>query len=48
MAKPIEPTPTLSGKDALSILSEIENPIYNEKKEAFLKECKDNFNKTQK
>lgn len=48
MAKPIEPTPTLKGEDAQLLLFDIENTIHDEKKEIFLKECRENYNKTKK
>lgn len=46
MAKPIEPTPTLTGIDAEMILLELANPSYDEQKEKFLKECRENYKKT--
>ena len=46
MARPIEPTPILKGKDAENLLSDIDKTIYSEKKEKFLKECTSTFNKT--
>jgi len=47
MAKPIEPTPTLTGKDAEDLLAEIANATYSEKKERFLKECKEAYERTE-
>jgi len=46
MAKPIEPTPILEGKDAEKLLNDLENAEYCEKKEEFPKECKKVFNST--
>lgn len=46
MARPIKPTPILKGKDAENLLSEVDNAIYNIKKDQFLKECSNIFNKT--
>jgi len=46
MAKPIEPTPTLTGKDAEEVLAEIANATYSEQKEKFLKECKEAYEST--
>jgi len=46
MAKPIEPTPTLSGKDAQEVIIEVENTIHSEKKEIFLKKCKEAYEQT--
>ena len=41
MAKPIEPTPTLEGKDAEDLLYELYHVSYSKSKEKFLKECLD-------
>jgi len=46
MARPIEPTPILKGKDAERLLNEVDNAAYSEKKEKFLKECVDIYKKT--
>lgn len=46
MAKPIEPTPILTGEDAKKVLKELENDSHDSKKEAFLKECEDIYNNT--
>lgn len=46
MAKPIEPTPILEGKDAERLLNDIASARYDKKKEEFLKECKRTFNST--
>ena len=39
MAKPIEPTPILKGKDAERLLKSVNHPVRSAKKEAFLKAC---------
>lgn len=39
MAKQIQPTPVLEGKDAIAFLKATMNPKYSKKKEKFLKEC---------
>jgi len=39
MAKPIEPTPVLKGKDAERFLKSIKESKYSESKDRFLKEC---------
>jgi len=46
MAKPIEPTPILEGKDAEMLLKEVAEARFDPVKEKFLKECDDIFNKT--
>jgi len=38
MAKPIEPTPVLKGKDAERFVEDMLHPKYDPKKEAFLRE----------
>lgn len=44
MAKPIEPTPVLSGEDAKRLLNEVSKPIImSTKKLADLKRCADLF-----
>ncbi len=48
MARPIEPTPILEGKDAERFLKEINNVSYNPRKQAFLDECKSIFKITKK
>jgi hypothetical protein len=48
MAKPIEPTPVLSGKDAERLLSEVRSAAYSEKKDKFLRSCVETYNKTKK
>ena len=45
MARPIEPTPILEGKDAGRFLRDLASLKYSEKKEKFLNECRDVFNK---
>jgi len=47
MARPIEPTPILEGKDAVRLLEDVDRATYNGKKEKFLKECSDIYKKTQ-
>ncbi len=48
MAKLIEPTPVLEGKDAERLLNEISSATYNPKKQVFLDECKHIFEQTRK
>lgn len=48
MAKPIEPTPILAGKDAERLLNDVDRATYNKKKEKFLKECSDIYKQTKK
>ena len=48
MAKPIEPTPILEGKDAENVLKELEATSHSSEKEAFLKECKKIYKSTQR
>jgi len=48
MARPIEPTPILEGKDAEKLLQEVNSASYSKDKEKFLNECKEIFNKTRK
>lgn len=48
MAKPIEPTPILEGKDAENLLKEVDSASYDPEKEKFLKECKQIFDSTNK
>lgn len=38
MAKPIEATPVLSGKDAEVFISDIRNPILNDKEKSLFRE----------
>ncbi len=46
MAKPIEPTPILEGKDAENLLKEIASDSHDTKKEDFLKECEEVYKST--
>lgn len=46
MAKPIEPTPTLEGKEAEAVIAELDNTTYSETKEKFLKQCKEAYERT--
>jgi len=39
MAKPIEPTPILTGDDAKALLEDMANAKYSPEKAAFLKSC---------
>jgi hypothetical protein len=39
MARPIEPTPVLKGKDASKLLNKIINPVYSQKKADFFRSC---------
>ncbi|MBS3131990.1 hypothetical protein J4212_06155 [Candidatus Woesearchaeota archaeon] len=48
MAKPIEPTPVLGGKSAESFIRDLNSVAYSEKKQFFLDECGEIFNKTSK
>jgi hypothetical protein len=48
MAKPIEPTPVLEGKDALRLIKEVNSASYSKEKAKFLGECSDIFRKTKK
>lgn len=48
MAKPIEPTPILEGKDAEDVLKELESVSYSAEKAAFLKKCKEIYESTQR
>ena len=48
MAKPIEPTPILEGKDAEEFLKDLSSLKYSKKKEEFLKECEKIYNNTKK
>ena len=48
MARPIQPTPILEGKDAERLLREVNSANYNHKKQIFLDECKKIFNQTKK
>ena len=48
MAKPIEPTPILEGKDAERLLEDVSRAKYSEKKQKFLDECVEIYKKTQR
>lgn len=39
MAKPIEPTPILKGKDAKRLLKNIKKPVRSDAKAVFLADC---------
>ncbi len=43
MAKPIEPTPTLYGKDAERLLESMNSSEVDKEKEKFLSECDETF-----
>lgn len=43
MAKPIEPTPILEGKDAERLLSSIDRRVKNPQKSAFLKRSRETY-----
>lgn len=40
MAKPIEPTPVLTGADAKEFIKQIDSLKYSEDKEKFLERCR--------
>lgn len=48
MAKPIEPTPVLEGKDAERLLEEVANATFSQKKQIFLDECRAIYAQTRK
>ncbi|MBI2652856.1 hypothetical protein HYX00_05300 [Candidatus Woesearchaeota archaeon] len=48
MARPIEPTPVLEGKDAEKLIKEVNSASYNEDKQKFLDECRDTYKKTKR
>ncbi len=48
MAKPIEPTPVLEGKDAERLVKEMASVTYSKEKQKFLEECRDIFKKTKR
>jgi hypothetical protein len=48
MARPIEPTPILSGDDAKRFMKSIENLRYSSKKEKFLRECDEVYRSVKK
>jgi hypothetical protein len=45
MAKPIEPTPILKGKDAQRLLRSVASPVRSEKKALFLARCDATYKK---
>lgn len=45
MARPIEPTPILKGKDADRLLKSVREPVYDPKKDSFLKACDETYRK---
>jgi len=45
MAKPIEPTPILRGKDAKRLVKSVTHPVRDRKKETFLKACDSTYRK---
>jgi hypothetical protein len=45
MAKPIEPTPVLKGKDAKRLLKSVSERIHDPEKEKFLRACDDTYQK---
>ena len=45
MARPIEPTPVLEGKDAEKLIKEVNSASYNKDKQNFLDECRDTYKK---
>ncbi len=46
MARPIQPTPILEGKDARKVLELMNSVSYSEKKQKFLDECREIYRKT--
>ncbi|MBI5002287.1 hypothetical protein HZC31_02795 [Candidatus Woesearchaeota archaeon] len=48
MARPIEPTPVLEGKDAERLLEEVANATFSQKKKTFLDECMAIYAQTKK
>ena len=46
MARPIEPTPILEGKDAERLINDMKSASYSEKKQQFLDECREIYKKT--
>ena len=46
MAKPIAPTPTLSGEDAEKVLIELNEEKYSEEKAVFLEKCRESYRRT--
>jgi len=48
MARPIQPTPILEGEDARRLLRDMANVKYSAKKQKFLDECREIYQKTLK
>ena len=48
MARPIEPTPILEGRDAEKVLELMNSVTYSEEKQKFLDECRQVYRKTMK
>lgn len=46
MARPIQPTPILEGKDARKVLELMNRATYSKKKQRFLDECREIYKKT--
>jgi len=46
MARPIEPTPILEGKDAKKVIELMNKVVYSKKKQKFLDECRRIYKKT--
>ena len=46
MARPIQPTPILEGKDARKVLDLMNRATYSKKKQRFLDECREIYRKT--
>jgi hypothetical protein len=45
MAKPIEPTPVLRGKDAKRLITSVKKAVHDPKKEDFLRACDATYRK---
>jgi hypothetical protein len=48
MARPIQPTPILKGKDAQKVLELMNSVTYSKEKQKFLDECRQIYKKTLK
>lgn len=46
MARPIQPTPILEGKDAERLMEQMDRVTYDEKKQKFLDDCREIYKKT--
>ncbi|MEK6939540.1 MAG: hypothetical protein AABX31_02325 [Nanoarchaeota archaeon] len=46
MARPIQPTPILKGKDAKKVLELMNSVTYSKEKQKFLDECRQIYKKT--